>query len=80
TMILADSSLTASTAKTDAFNKFFASLFLTRSDNPCLPTPTTDFDNSTELSPEPIEEVLSLLSVLSTGKASGPDAWDSTSR
>ncbi|CAB4035969.1 Hypothetical predicted protein [Paramuricea clavata] len=72
-MTLADSSFTTSKAKADAFNKFFASVFLPRPDNPCLPTPTTEFDNSTEFTPVSIEEVLSLLSALSTGKATGPD-------
>ena len=56
TMTLADSSFTTSKAKADAFNKFFASVFLPRPDNPCLPTPTTEFDNSTEFTPVSIED------------------------
>ena len=44
-------------------------MFIPRPDNPCLPTPTMEFDNSTEFTPVSIEEVLSLLSALSTEKA-----------
>ncbi len=72
-MTLADSSFTTSTAKADALNQFFASVFLPRSNTPRVPTPTTTFDSSTEFIPVSIEEVLSLLSALSIGKATGPD-------
>ncbi len=72
-MTLADSSFTTSTAKADALNQFFASVFLPRPNTPRVPTPTTTFDSSTEFIPVSIEEVLSLLSALPIGKATGPD-------
>ncbi len=73
TMTLADSSFTTSTAKADALNQFFASVFLPRPNTPRVPTLTTTFDSSTEFIPVSIEEVLCLLSALSIGKATGPD-------
>jgi hypothetical protein len=51
TMTLVDSSFTTSKAKPDAFNKSFASIFLPLPDNPCVPTPTMEFYNSTEFTP-----------------------------
>ncbi len=77
-MTLADSSFTTSTARqfttsTDALNQFFASVFLPRPNTPRIPTPTSTFDSSTEFIPVSIEEILSLLSALSIGKATDAD-------
>ena len=55
TMTLADSSFTTSTAKADALNQFFASLFLPRPNTPRIPT--TELNSSTEFIPVSIEEV-----------------------
>ncbi len=48
-------------------------MFLPCPNTPRVPTPTTTFDSSTEFIPVSIEEVVSLLSALSIGKATGPD-------
>jgi hypothetical protein len=73
TMTLNDATFTTSTAKADALNQFFASVFLPRSDNP-IPTL---YSNATPSSPEfskvSVEEIHRLLCNLSTVKATGPD-------
>ncbi|CAB4007289.1 Hypothetical predicted protein [Paramuricea clavata] len=74
-MTLADSTFKSSSDKADALNKFFASVFLPRPQNPCSPplstvtvpvTPTAFSDVS-------VEEVWRLLNNLSKSKAMGPD-------
>lgn len=71
-MTLVDSSFIISTSTANAIKKFFASVFLPRPNSPRAPTHSTEYDSSTEFIPVSIEEVLSLLSALSIGKATGP--------
>ena len=71
-MTLSDTSFTTSTAKADALNQFFASVFHSNSNNQCF-LPSIIPGSSITFTPVSIEEVLSLLSALSVWKATGPD-------
>ena len=73
TMTLADSTFKSSSDKADALNKFFASVFLPRPQNPCFPPSNTVPVTPTEFSDVSVEEVCRLLNNLSTSKATGPD-------
>ena len=64
TMTLSDTSFTTSTAKADALNQFFASVFHSNSNNQCF-LPSIVPGSSITFTPVSIEEVLSLLSALS---------------